>query len=181
MEIEKEKENEKGISLPPPVGRFRPKLLPLSRALVSPARGPARPTFHTRPLLARPHTSAAPAISLHPLSLSVNSAPLVSPFPRARDQAIGAITARHRPPRHLAIYTLASSVWRLASLRTVPEPSRRQPLPEPSCRHCMPSSLSRQASPVLATSPPAPQSPIKVPPRAPPTTHTGLGLPTPLP
>jgi hypothetical protein len=31
----------------------------------------------------------------------------------------------------------------------------------------MPSSLSRQASPVLATSPPAPQSPIKVPPRAP--------------
>jgi hypothetical protein len=157
MEIEKEKE--KGIS-PPPVGPIPAQAPPpLSRALISPARGPARPTSRTRPH--RAHYQPGPTRqSLLPFprirSLSVNPAPLVSPFPRVRDQATGVIAASHRPPRRLTINTLASSVWRLASPCTVPEPSRRHPLPESFGRHCVPSSSPRQASPMLATSPPTP-------------------------
>jgi hypothetical protein len=98
--------------------------------------------------------------------LSGRRALLVSPFPLARDQAIGAFAADHRPPRRSP---LTRSPARFGALppRTVPKPSRRHLLPEPSRGHCVPLSPPRQALPVLATSPPPPQPPIKGPPRAP--------------
>jgi hypothetical protein len=140
LEIEKEK----GIS--PPLGwadsspSFPPSLSPARlspppEAQLGPPLACARvaPTVSPAPPVSRSRTFPASALSL-------SARPrLLAPSPLARDQAIGAFAAGHRLPRRLAINTLASSVWRLASPRTVPEPSRRHRLPEPSRRHCVPS------------------------------------------
>jgi hypothetical protein len=128
--------------------------------------------------------SVAPALSPHLFSLC-QPGPACQPLPPRPDHAIGAIAAGHRPPRCLAINTLANKVWRLASLSpcACPEPSRHpvsRAIPSPPLCAIIAATTSIAGARHLSSLPP-PRSPIKGPPRAPPTPHTGLGLPTPLP
>jgi hypothetical protein len=130
-------------------GPNSPSPTSLSRALT---QGPARPTSHARPRRAhcQPDPTRQPRSPSLPRDrpLSGRRALLVSPFPLAHDQAIGAFAAGHCPPRRLAINVHTSSVWCLPPPRTMPEPSRRHLLPELSRRHCVPLSPPQQASPV---------------------------------
>jgi hypothetical protein len=125
IEIEMEIEKEKGKSSPPSAGP-NPTQPPLSRAPALPLAAQAahlRSHTHAPPSAA---ASPAPPVSrARPRSLatalSLASGPACQPLPRARDQAIDAITAGRRTLHRFAINTLASSVWRLAPPHTVPE------------------------------------------------------------
>jgi hypothetical protein len=158
IDLEIGKEKEKGISLLPPGWTDSgPSPPSLSRALRTAhtthlSRPPApRPAPHSTPLAddSTPPISRARSHSLA-TALPLASRPLLSATPPS--PVIRYRRVLHRPPpaRRLAIITLTSSVWRLASARAILSPR----LPEPSHRHhCAPSSPPRQASPVLATSP----------------------------
>jgi hypothetical protein len=153
-------------SSPPRLAVFGPTPLSLPRARSplgprsqSPARPPA-PAYARAapplPLIGRPHPSVAPTLApLRPPSLW-QAGPACQPLlPLARDEAIGAFAAGHRPPHRLSINTLTSSVWRLTPPRIVPEPSLHPRMPESYRRHCVLITVVA-SSPVLATSPPFP-------------------------
>jgi hypothetical protein len=186
LEIGKEKE--KGISLSPQLGRFWPKSLP-----------PLRPSRVSRTAPAA-HLSCPPSPAPHSPPLADDPTP---PISRARSRSLATALPLASGPRLSA--TLPSPVIRLsarsppATTRPVTSPLSRSParfgalrLPEPS-RH--PVCSSHPVAPTVrhhrrrgkrrwCSPPPLPtphRPPIKGPPRAPPTPHTGLGLPTPLP
>jgi hypothetical protein len=191
--LKSECDKKKKEILPPSAGRIRPNP-PLSPTRSFPARptqpisrAPARARLRSRRTSPPADRPAPPVSRAHPRSLatalSLASGPRLSaPSPLARDEAIGAFAAGHRPPHRLSINTLTSSVWRLTPPRIVPEPSLHPRMPESYRRHCVPSSppwQARRCLPPLLPSPPRP--PIKGPPRAPYFTTPGLSHSTSLP
>jgi hypothetical protein len=146
----KEKRKRKIKEKPSPLNwaESGPSSSPLSpaRPHFSRARGPSAarraPAFASCSPLPRCHPS--PTRQLRPLLLprirphSGRRAPLVSPFPSRPCLAINSIVAGHRQLCLLAINSLTSTNWRLASPRSVTELSRRHRLPRaiPSAPLC---------------------------------------------
>jgi hypothetical protein len=167
------------------LGRFWPKPPPSRAPATPPLPLAAQAAQHHAPAPApTPNTPAHPSATLPSLATAPlwQAGPACQLPPLARDQAIGAFAAGHRPPHLLAINALTSSVGTMRPRSLCPSrpftprlPSR----PVASLRH-----HHRHGKLVGARHPsslPPPQAPIKRTARAPPPPHQPRLPPPPLP
>jgi hypothetical protein len=155
------------------LGRFWPKPPPSRAPATPPLPLAAQAAQHHAPAPApTPNTPAHPSATLPSLATAPlwQAGPACQLPPLARDQAIGAFAAGHRPPHLLAINALTSSVGTMRPRSLCPSRPFTPPrLPEPSRHHFAPSPPSPATYKRTAPSPlfhhTRPQ-PLHLPPRA---------------